>query len=46
LECGELYAGESAWEINCRYRAKNSFGGYVVETRRFQLRGNDVIGHD
>jgi hypothetical protein len=46
LNCGRITAGSSAWEIDCKYRAKNSFGGYVVENRRFLLKGNNVVGHD
>jgi hypothetical protein len=46
LECGNLLAGVNAWEITCQYRAKNSFGAYVVERHNFLIHKDSVISFE
>jgi tetratricopeptide (TPR) repeat protein len=31
------------WVVRCKYRAKNSFGGYVVEERLFYIQQSQVV---
>lgn len=38
--------GEPYWHVRVRYRAKNSFGGYVIESQDFYLRNNTVLRVD
>lgn len=35
--------GEPYWAVRCKYRAKNSFGGYVIENKVFLIRQNTVV---
>lgn len=39
------YGGEKCWAVRCRYRAKNSFGGYVLTNQIFYIRNNQVVGY-
>lgn len=36
------YEGRNYWAVRCKYRAKNSFGGYVVANEVFLIRNNTV----
>jgi hypothetical protein len=31
------------WKVRTRYRAKNSFGGYVIETKTFFIQQGRVV---
>jgi len=37
--------GKKCWAVRCRYRAKNSFGGYVLSNKIFYVKNNQVIGY-
>lgn len=39
------YGGKKCWAVRCRYRAKNSFGGYVLSNQIFYIRNDTVIGY-
>jgi hypothetical protein len=32
-----------AWTVRCKYRAKNSLGGYVVESKTFHIKDGRVV---
>jgi hypothetical protein len=42
---GDVYSGQSipVFTVTVRYRAKNSFGGYVIENKRFTLNRSGVV---
>lgn len=37
------WGNKLGWEVACRYRAKNSFGGYVVEQKIFYIHQGNVV---
>lgn len=39
------YGGQKCWAVRCKYRAKNSFGGYVLSNQIFYIRNNQVVGY-
>jgi len=44
IEWGRVGRLETGFLVRCRYRAKNSFGGYVIEEKLFEMDKNgDVI---
>ena len=44
--CTRAVYTNSVWVTECRYRAKNSFGGFAQERRRFYIDGNGGIAHE
>lgn len=38
-----LLDGKYAWAVRVRYRAKNSFGGYVIEDQTFYIQHSQVV---
>lgn len=40
---GPVLMDDNVWTVLVRYRAKNSFGGYVIESQMFQLNLNGVV---
>lgn len=44
IECSDAITwGENAWAQRVKYRAKNSFGGYVIENQIFVIKDGRVI---
>lgn len=41
-----LYLGSEGWQGAIRYRAKNSFGGYVRESKRFVIRQGKIVSFE
>lgn len=41
--CSELGFSNNGWITSCKVRAKNSFGGYVVDIYRFTIKHNRVV---
>ena len=41
--CTEVYTNDLGWLVGCEYRAKNSFGGYVIEQAWFTIRNGSVV---
>lgn len=39
------YQNQKCWWVRCKYRAKNSFGGYVVNNQLFYISNGKVIGY-
>lgn len=39
------WEGQKCWAVRCKYRAKNSFGGYVLANQIFYIRNDMVIGY-
>lgn len=39
----KVSAGDSAWIASCTYRAKNAFGGYVLQTTEFHIRNGQIV---
>lgn len=37
IEWGEVRSSGSGYEVRCKYRAKNGFGAYTVETTIFHM---------
>jgi len=42
--CGPVAPEGAYWTVKCSYRARNSFGGVVLEAQRFFIRGGDGPG--
>jgi len=41
-----LFLGPNGWQGAVKYRAKNSFGGYLRETRRFVIRQGKIVSFE
>ncbi|XXJ19983.1 hypothetical protein ACR42D_10640 [Desulfovibrio caledoniensis] len=41
--CTEVYTNNLGWLVGCQYRAKNSFGGYVIEQYWFTIKNGRVV---
>jgi hypothetical protein len=39
------YKGQKCWQAKCTYRAKNSFGGYVLSNQVFYILSGQIIGY-
>lgn len=37
--------GKNYWAVRCKYRAKNSFGGYVLSNQIFYIRNGQVVDY-
>lgn len=46
IEWSPVVDGGDKWLIRVKYRAKNSFGGYVIENKLFGIQQNQVVGFD
>ncbi|MHA7835568.1 MAG: hypothetical protein ACX94A_13935 [Algiphilus sp.] len=44
--CTKVYHVNDGWLVGCDYRAKNSFGGYVRESKWFTIRHHAVVSVD
>ena len=42
-KCSPLYLGAKGWHGFVQYRAKNSFGGYEQESKRFVIRHGKIV---
>lgn len=40
------WKGEQVWVVRCKYRAKNSFGGYAPSNQIFYIKNDQVIGYN
>lgn len=40
--CGDIYGEGDFWTVECQYRARNSFGGFVRERKKFFIRFEKV----
>ena len=38
-----ISAAKDVWLVDCRYRARNSFGALVAHSQRFHVKGNAVV---
>lgn len=46
LPCGDPIETEIGWLVRCPYRARNAFGGKVLETSVFLILNGRVIAHE